>query len=132
MSIQKAGAIIISAVDPTKILLLFRGQYADWSFPKGHMEPGEVALEAMHRELLEETGLRVEVLRELPVLEYANSKGLPVLVHLYLVRSLNDDDLKMEHEGDILEWMNAKDIAHKVTHQNVRAYCEQVIPMLGP
>jgi 8-oxo-dGTP pyrophosphatase MutT (NUDIX family) len=132
MNIQKAGAIIISETDPTKVLLLFRGQYADWSFPKGHIEQGEAVLEAMHREVLEETGLRVELLRELPVLEYANSKGLPVLVHMYLVRSLNDDDLKMEHEGDILEWVKREDIASKVTHGNLRAYCERVIPMLGP
>ncbi len=96
------------------------------------MEPGEVALEAMHREVLEETGLQVEVVRELPVLEYANSKGLPVIVHMYLVRSLRDEDLKMEHEEDILEWVSRKDIISRVTHENLRTYCERVIPMLGP
>ena len=44
-----------------KVLLARRGKVlgqGTWAFPGGRVEPGETALEAAHRELMEETGVR--------------------------------------------------------------------------
>ena len=51
-----AGAVLI---DPTVNELLLLHQRSDdrWCIPKGHVEPGESALEAARREVTEETGL---------------------------------------------------------------------------
>jgi 8-oxo-dGTP diphosphatase len=63
IAVRIAGVLL---VDPAGRLLL---QLRDgntridphrWSLPGGHVEPGEQAEAAAHRELLEETGLRVE------------------------------------------------------------------------
>ena len=43
-------------------LLLVRHPERGWEFPGGRVEPGESPEEAMHRELLEETGRRGTVL----------------------------------------------------------------------
>ncbi|MGD9957009.1 MAG: NUDIX hydrolase [Candidatus Nanopelagicales bacterium] len=51
-------------VDSGRILLVQRGQQPSlglWSIPGGRLEPGETAEEGCAREVLEETGLRVEV-----------------------------------------------------------------------
>ena len=56
---HKVFGIICSTEE--KKYLLVRGRRANkWSFPKGHMEGRETALECAHRELWEETGIRLE------------------------------------------------------------------------
>ena len=44
-----------------EILLIQSRQGGHWSFPKGHMEPGELESHTAEREVLEETGLKVKV-----------------------------------------------------------------------
>lgn len=45
------------------VLLTQRTDNAQWCIPGGRMEPGENAAEACRREVLEETGLTVEIVR---------------------------------------------------------------------
>ncbi|WP_326561417.1 NUDIX hydrolase [Micromonospora sp. NBC_01796] len=58
-----AGVLL---VDPSgAVLMQLRDEYAPrhpnlWGIPGGHIEPGETPEQAAHRELLEETGLRVD------------------------------------------------------------------------
>lgn len=47
-----------------KVLLARRGKVlgqGTWAFPGGRVEPGETALEAAHRELMEETGVSADL-----------------------------------------------------------------------
>lgn len=60
----KAG-VSIALFRPGEVLLSQRGKdpyRGVWTLPGGHIEPGETAGEAAHRELREETGLTVEQL----------------------------------------------------------------------
>ncbi len=47
----------------SRVLLTQRSDNGLWCVPGGRMEPGESAVEACGREVLEETGLQVEVVR---------------------------------------------------------------------
>jgi len=53
-----------------KVLLTRRADNGEWCLPGGAMEPGESAIEACEREILEETGLRIRVGRLIGV--YSN------------------------------------------------------------
>ena len=55
------GAIIWD--EAGRILLIHRGDGRGWSLPGGIMEPGESVVEALIREVWEETGLKVEPVR---------------------------------------------------------------------
>lgn len=47
-----------------KVLLVQRARppaTALWSFPGGHIEPGETAIDAVHREIFEETAIRSKI-----------------------------------------------------------------------
>ena len=56
--VPAARAVIFD--DAGRILLIRRGDNKLWALPAGGMEPGESVTECMEREVLEETGLRVE------------------------------------------------------------------------
>jgi ADP-ribose pyrophosphatase YjhB (NUDIX family) len=65
--VSKQGKLAIGCsawiVDPEteKVLLVQRADNKKWAVPGGYMEPGESVSEACQREVLEETGIRVNI-----------------------------------------------------------------------
>ena len=84
--IAAVGAVVL---DGNRVLLIRRGQEplkGEWSLPGGAVELGETLEQAVCREVLEETGLRVEVVSTVKVLDRIteDSEGR-VLYHYVLV-----------------------------------------------
>lgn len=125
-NIQKAGAIILSNDDNNKIALLYRGKQKDWSFPKGHAEEGESSTETMIREIKEETGLSVIILRELPDSRYTHPDGSNILTKMFLVRSIDDSTLKTEYDSDSIEWVPIDKVPSRLSYGNLKEYFEKV------
>ena len=66
VAIPAAGAVVVD--DRGRVLLVQRGHEPErgrWTVPGGRLEPGETLGQAAAREVLEETGLEVEVQEEL-------------------------------------------------------------------
>lgn len=121
---QKAGAVIlqINRTGP-KILLLFRAKQNDWSFPKGHIESGETPEKAMQRELKEETGLDVAIIKPLPQSFYVNDADEPIILSMYLaVPRYSKQLLIAENDGDRLRWVPVDEVENILTHQNLKDY----------
>ncbi len=125
--IQKAGAIILSNVDKNKMALLYCAGHKDWSFPKGYIELGESAEAAMLREVKEETGLSVKIVKELPDLEYINYGGEHVSTKMFLVESKDDLELKPEFEGDEIKWFTYDEVVKMLTYDNLREYFKKIL-----
>ncbi len=58
--IPSYGAIVIEPSDDGPVVLMCGGEH-HMSFPKGHQEAGEAPEETAYREVLEETGIKVEI-----------------------------------------------------------------------
>jgi 8-oxo-dGTP diphosphatase len=129
--IQKAGAIILSGTDKNKIALRYGAVYKDWSFPKGHIELGESAEIAMLREIKEETGLNVRILKELPNLEYTNYGGENVSTKMFLVGSEDDSKLKPEFEGDEIKWFTYDEVVETLTYDNLKEYFKKILSIIN-
>ena len=58
---KSCGAVIFRKTDDWNVLLIRHTKGRHISFPKGHVEPGEMESQTAEREILEETGLKVRV-----------------------------------------------------------------------
>lgn len=81
-------------LDGNKVLLVqvksMKGRKI-WTFPKGHIEPGETPRQAALREVLEETGYKGQIMRPLLRVRYAftlNGKYVKKVVQWYLMKKL--------------------------------------------
>jgi len=59
----RPGVAVIIFNEKNEVLLQKRADIKLWGIPSGHVEPGETVKEAAIREVLEETGLHVKILR---------------------------------------------------------------------
>ncbi len=121
MKVQKAGCILID-ISNKKIGLIYRKQYNDYSFPKGHLEPNETLEECAIRETEEETGRRCSIIttEELPIIEYTDSVGNSVIAHYYLAKDLGKSekifDESLVHE---IVWVPIDEVEKKLTYSNL-------------
>lgn len=80
--VPAASAVICD--DTGRVLLVLRGREPEkgrWSVPGGRVEPGETFAQAAAREAFEETGLHVEIGRELWTVAIAAADGQVFDVH---------------------------------------------------
>lgn len=124
MNIKKSGAVIINNKKDS-VLLLYRGDLKDWTFPKGHVEYGENYIETAIREVKEETGLDVKIIKQLCDVEYENIEG-SVITNMFLAMSQEDNKLKIEHDGDILEWVNINEVNNKLSYDNLKDFFNKI------
>lgn len=120
----KSGAVILSN-DSTKILLVYRGKEADWSFPKGHIEENEIPVDAMKREVKEETGLEVAtVITDLTPIEYIDSKNILCRTHYFLCTA-HEGKLITEKPDDKLEWIEISLVYDTLSYDNLKEYWKE-------
>ncbi len=83
--LESEPVVVVQAVirdDRGRVLLALRSDPRGLELPGGHPEPGERELAALRREVYEETGLRVEVLRPVGVFRRTGFRPHEARVHL--------------------------------------------------
>lgn len=88
---QAVGAVVHDAQG--RLLLVLRGREpaaGTWSIPGGKVEPGESREAAVRREVREETGLLVEVIAPVGVVERPTADGGLFEIHDYTARLSSD------------------------------------------
>jgi 8-oxo-dGTP diphosphatase len=99
------GVVLRDGDDGLLVLLVHRPRYDDWTLPKGKADHGESDEDSAVREVHEETGIRGELVRELPETRYVDSLGRPKVVRYWLMRELTDDGFRPNREIDEIRWV---------------------------
>lgn len=116
-TVLAAGAVLWQP-DPdsgdTRVAVVHRARYDDWSLPKGKLDPGETEPVAAVREILEETGQRAHLGRRLPTVTYPIPVGTKV-VHYWVARGHGGDFIAGE-EVDRLLWLPIAEATKRLTY----------------
>ncbi len=121
---KKSGAIIYrKSARGLEYLLIYRAFRRDWSFPKGHIDPGEDAETAMKREVKEETGLEVKIKKRLTDFCYLTPTGELIEVAMYLAVPINvEQETSPEYDGDQVKWVSKEEAIDKLSYGNLKNY----------
>src|SRR5438045_9651344 len=99
-----AGGVVVRE-GPSGVDVVLAGRESDgtWVFPKGTPDVGESVEETALREVREETGLEVEIVRPIGQIEYwfaVPGQRVHKAVQFFLTRAIGGDAWRHDHEQD--------------------------------
>jgi 8-oxo-dGTP pyrophosphatase MutT (NUDIX family) len=110
--IVAGGGLVINEND--EILMIYRK--GKWDLPKGKIEKNEKKRQGAMREVEEETGVKVDLIREKITKTYhtynLNHKRMLKETHWYLMEAKSDQEFKPQAEEGVEEvrWVSKKDL----------------------
>ena len=123
-----AGGIVIRFVAGSPELVVGRRRRerdsVTWTLPKGTPNPGESTEETALREVTEETGLAVAIVRPFDSIRYAFVQGrtrIHKTVHYFLMVPTGGDLARHDHEFDEVRWVAFDDASTLLTFETERA-----------
>ena len=118
---KSCGAVVFrNKNDNIQVLLIRHLNGGHWAFPKGHVEKGETEEQTALREILEETGLAVELdNRYRQVVSYSPKKDVVKNV-VYFVATASSGAATVAQEEEISQivWVDMHNAADYVSFDN--------------
>ena len=115
----------------TELLLIKHANGGHWSFPKGHMEPGETEVDTAQREVMEETGIDIMIdtsFRE--TVSYSPKKDTMKDVVYFLAMAKNFNFTPQPEEISQIRWVEIS-LAHNVlSYDNGRQLVNKARPVI--
>lgn len=120
---KSCGAIVYRKYHGnTEILLIRHINSGHWSFPKGHVEGDETEIETAKREILEETGIEVNLdptFRE--TVTYSPRKDTVKVVVYFIAKAKNTDFVPQEDEISEIKWVEIDRAGQVLAYENDRS-----------
>jgi len=131
-----AGGVVYRLEGELPLFLLIRDSYANWGFPKGHLESGERADDAALREVREETGLRALTLRgTIDTIDwYFRFRGRLIhkVCHFYLMQTSEVETSPQQAEGiTACQWVAYDEAESAVSYANARHVLRRARQMIA-
>jgi 8-oxo-dGTP pyrophosphatase MutT (NUDIX family) len=124
-----AGGVVHRTFDGRlELALVHRRSPVLWALPKGTPDAGETLEETALRETREETGLEVEIERQLRSIRYFFVRGstrFHKTVHFYLMRAYGGSTDAHDAEFDEVRWVELDEALALLSHATERAVVEE-------
>lgn len=123
-----AGGLVVDRLgDDARALLISRYDRRNriiWSFPKGHIEPGENDRQAALREVHEETGIVAEVVERLGEIDFwftVEGRRIHKTVHHFLMVAVGGALSDSDPEVESVEWVPLRDVHSRLAYSDERS-----------
>jgi len=120
-AISAGGVVARKSGGRIQVALVGSSQRGTWYLPKGGLAPGESIEQAALREVQEETGLEVRLVRPLRTIEYwFHVPGARVhkRVHYFLMEPTGGDFSRRDWENDRAGWFDLDDALTMMSYAN--------------
>lgn len=139
---SSCGAIVYRFIGgEARFLLIKNRRSAHWSFPKGHVEPGESEEETAKREVFEEAGIHIEILPDFTSKsDYTIQGKVEKSVTIFLAKTADTNTVIQREEIEDYVWLSFSRAMESLRFENdkailrrARAYMteKQIIPADG-
>lgn len=132
-ALAAGGVVVRGTGDRLEVVLAGRDSDRTWVFPKGTPDDGETVEETALREVREETGLDVEIVRPIGQIEYwfaVPGQRVHKIVHFFLMRALGGDISRHDHEYDEVRWMPVDEARRLLSYDTYRDMLDRALDAL--
>jgi ADP-ribose pyrophosphatase YjhB (NUDIX family) len=132
---KSAGGVVLNK----KGQVLVVNQYgSSWSFPRGHIEEGESALETAKREIKEESGVAdMELIKELGTykrhklgLDGSDDKTEMKIITMFLFKTKQEKLCPSDPRNPEALWVDKEKITSLLTHKKDKEFFKSILKSL--
>jgi 8-oxo-dGTP diphosphatase len=100
-----------------------------WVLPKGKLYPGQHALAAAEREVMEETGYDVSVHGFLGTMLYSEAAGRTKIVQFWQMRAIGRPKRELMPDVKTVKWLSLKQAIEMLTRAHEKVFLANVGPI---
>ncbi|MFI5254196.1 MAG: NUDIX hydrolase [Candidatus Limnocylindrales bacterium] len=137
MRATSAGGLVVRLADGRpQIVLGKRSRERDgvnWTLPKGTPNELELMEQTALREVVEETGLEVEIGEPAGDIEYwfvQSGTRIHKTVHYFVMTATGGDMARHDHEFDEVRWFDLEEATRVMSHATERRLVDEAMPAI--
>lgn len=125
---KSCGAVIFKKVDGELYYLSIRSKRNNhWGFPKGHVEVGEQEQETAIREIMEETGLKVNLIDGFRTkIEYLIAENIHKEVVFFTAEASTETVVIEQEEISDFKWQRYEEMIETLTYVSCKNVLKEV------